>query len=215
MTKNTIDLFDMIAEMPSLSEQKEIDKILEKNPDLIYDDVPVQDNGKVDIFELLQNADYRNMNYYSGLSENQKKSFPMFVAMRWLSGLGDSSSHRDDTLEYVNSILNVDFQVISKHPELWWKLVAAGGTGTKLRYGWIPTPKRSKASNKIDEFMLKWYPGANDLELKLLTERLTREEFEQFAKSAEPDDRKIKELMEDFDAQRGIKPKKASKKRKD
>ena len=215
MTENTIDLFDLIAELPTISEQKEIDKLLEKNPDLIYDDVPLPDEKKVDIFNLLQNVDYRNLSFYNRLGDNEKKTFPIFVAMRWLSGISDSSSHHDDTLFYVNNVLNVDFDILSKHPELMWKLMACGGSGSKQRYGWIPSPKRSKTSNKVDEFMLRWYPGANDLELKILTGKMTRDEFEQFAKSAEADDRKIKELLEDFDVSRGIKPKKAAKKRKD
>jgi hypothetical protein len=210
-----MDLFDLIADLPSISEQKEIDKLLAKNPDLIYDDVPLPDDKKVDIFNLLQNVDYRNLSFYNRLTENEQKTFPLYVAMRWLSGVSDSSVHRDNTLFYVNNVLNVDFDVLSKHPEFMWKLMAAGGCGTKLRYNWIPSAKKSKTSNKVDEFMLRWYPSANDLELKILTGKMTRDEFEQFAKSAESDDRKIKELLEDFDIQRGVKPKKATKKRKD
>lgn len=211
MTEKTTepDLFDFVEALPSLAEEKEIRDIIKKNPDFL--DEPIEDTSeKLDIFVEMANADLRNLNFYRNLKPKLQKQFSPLVAMKWFSTVADSSNQRDKILEAVNTRLNTNFWALRDHPELQWMLMASCGRGVKQRHQWINIPKRIKIS-KVDEFMLQWYPDANNLELKLLTQRLTRDEFEQFAKSAESDDKKLKDVLDAFDEERGIKPKKASK----
>lgn len=169
---------------------------------------------KLDIFDEMANADRGNKDFYANLEPELQKQFSPLVAMRWFSAVPDSSAYKDYTLILVNEMLNVDFWSIKDHPELQWKLMALCGTGKVLRHQWIPMPKRRKIS-KVDEFMLQWYPSASDQELDILTAKLTRDEFEQFAKSTGCSDEELKEVLNSFDTERGLKPAKATgKKRK-
>lgn len=168
---------------------------------------------KLDIFHVLENADLCNGNFYSNLDEDMKKLFTPLVAMRWFSSVSDSSQFHDYNLLITNEIMNVNFWELTAHPELQWKLLALCGTGKKLRHGWIPMPKRKKI-NKIQEFMLKWYPSANDQELDLLTGSMNRDDFEQFVKSTGATDDELKELLKAHDNESGRVEEKVKTKRK-
>jgi hypothetical protein len=165
---------------------------------------------KLDIFDEMAQADLGNKDFYAELEPELQKQFSPLVAMRWFSTVADNSQFKDYTLILTNEILNVDFWSLKDHPELQWKLMSTCGVGKKLRHQWIPMPKRRKIS-KVAEFMLQWFPSANDQELHILTENLTREDFEQFVKSTGCTEEELKEVVDSFDIDRGVKPAKASK----
>jgi hypothetical protein len=174
-------------------------------------------NEKLDIWDELREADMGNRDFYASLKPTLQKQFSPLVAMRWFSSTQDGSQYRDYILQMTNEMLNIDFFTIAKHPELQWKILALCGVGKSIRRQWIAMPKRRRALSKVDEFMLQFYPSANDIELEILTKDLTREEFEQFAKSSGCTDIKLKEVIEAFELERGLRPEKAkatSKKRK-
>jgi hypothetical protein len=87
-----------------------------------------------------------------------------------------------------------------------------GAEKKSIRRQWIPMPKRLKIS-KVDNYMLQWYPNANNDELKILTQNLSREEFEQFVKSTGCTDQELKESLGFFDSERGTAPEKTTKQR--
>lgn len=164
---------------------------------------------KLDIFVEMANADMGNKDFYANLDEDLQKQFSSFPAMRWFSAVSDSSPYRDYTLILTNQVLNMNFWDLTDHPELQWKLMAICGSGQKQRHSWIPMPKRKKTS-KIQEYMLQWYPGANDLELEIITKSMNRDDFEQFVKSAGTPDADLKDLLKAYDAENG-KPEKPAK----
>jgi hypothetical protein len=177
-----------------------------------YDELPEVTDGKpkLDIWDELANADRGNKDFWKNLSPDLQKQFSPLVAMRWFSIAQDNSQYKEYLLRMTNEMLNVDFWSIREHPELQWKIMSLCGVGKVVRRQWINMPKRRKIS-KVDEFMLQWFPSANELELKILTKNLSREEFEQFVKSTGCSDQELKEVINNFDAERGTKPVKESK----
>lgn len=215
MTKNQTDIWDMIAQLPTLEEEKQLKDLLEEYPDLAYDDVEVEVKAAVGMFDLLEAADRRNFAWYSKLSPALKTAFPKetFIGMTWMSSIeGASVEDQAFKLKMVNNLLNVNHTIYKDHPELYWKLIAACGSGFKQRHKWVARSKKDKIS-KVTKFMLQWYPGANDQELAIITGKMTRDDFHQFAKTSGIDDKQLKEVLDAFDEERGIKPKKASRKK--
>ena len=98
----------------------------ELNPNAIQQEDEI--DKKVNILPLaleLAAMDYRDKNFYTNLNDEQRKAISLWVLMRWMSSSrGDAEQH----LTLVNDVVNVDFSVISKHPELQWKLLALCGT---------------------------------------------------------------------------------------
>lgn len=175
----------------------------------------MSETPKLDIKVEMAQADLRNKDFYASLEPEMQKQFSPFVAMRWLSAVPDNSPMKDWYIIMVNDIVNWHFWDLQQHPELQWKLMAAAGCGQKQFHNWIPMPKRKKIG-KIAEYLLKWYPSYNDQELAIIMSGMDRDGFEQFVKSTGADDKEIKDLLKDYDAENGTSaPKKASgKKRK-
>lgn len=166
---------------------------------------------KLDIFDEMRHADLKNKNFYSSLDPALQKQFSPIVAMRWFSTVPDNSQFKEYAIVMTNEILNIDFWSLKDHPELQWKLMAICGTGKSLRHQWIAMPKRKKLS-KVKEFMLQWYPSANDQELNLLTNSMTRDEFESFVKSTGSTDTELRDILSEHDKENGRTPEKAPKK---
>jgi hypothetical protein len=170
---------------------------------------------KLDIFDELRNADLNNYNFYSKLTPDLQKQFSPFVAMRWFSGAQDNSPLQAWCLVLVNELVNVHYSVFTKnHPELMWKLMAACGPGKSLKRTYIAPAKGRKKITKVQEFLLEWYPDANDDELDILTNSMDREGFENFIKSTGATDAELDELLAAHDKQTGFIPEKVAKGKK-
>lgn len=165
---------------------------------------------KLDIFVELENADLRNGNFYSELEPDLQKQFSPLVMMRWFSSTTDSSPYVDYMVQMTNEFVNVDFWSLQKHPELQWRLMAVCGVGKKLRHNWIPMVKKRKLS-KLGSFFSEWYPSANNMEIELLIQRTTRDDFEQFVKDTGASDEGLRTALSEFDTHKGIKTEKTKK----
>lgn len=135
--------------------------------------------------------DFRNSNFYRDLSEEHKKEISIWVLMRFMSSSqGDAEHH----IMMVNDLVNNNFNALSKHPELQWKLLALCGTNKKQFHPWIAPPKGIK-KNRVEEALIGIYPLLKDDDLELLLRLNTPEELEQFFKENGYDDKSIKELF--------------------
>ncbi len=139
----------------------------------------------------LQAMDYRDMDFYMNLSDEHKKEISLWLLMRYMSS---SKSAAIDHLLVVNDVVNMNFSVISKHPELQWKLLALCGTKKSQFHEWIPPGKKSK-KNKIEEALIKFFPLMKDDDLEMLQQINTKEDFEQFFRENAFDDKAIKEIF--------------------
>jgi len=135
--------------------------------------------------------DFCNKNFYKGLSDEHKKEISIWVLMRYMS-----SSQRDPEhhITLVNDIVNRNFNSLSKHPELQWKLLTVCGTKKQQYHPWIAPPKGMK-KNRIEEALIAHFPLLKDDDLELLIQMNTREELEEFFKSNGYDDKSIKEIF--------------------
>lgn len=154
---------------------------------------------KLDIFELLGHIDTCNKDYYSKMTEEQKKEFNSpVVAMRWLSTVGDKSGLAEYYLRATNHFVNKNFLELSKHPELQYKLMTCVGLGQKQRHQWIPFAKRDKKKNKVDILIERVYPDINEDELRIVKTKTSVDDFKQLCEDFGIDDKEIKEYVKEF-----------------
>lgn len=147
---------------------------------------------KLPLDKTLGAIDKRDMNYYSNLSDDDKKAFEPWLMMRYVSS--EDSGYGEHFLLMVNGIVNSDFTLLSKHPELQWKLLALCGIGKKLFHSWIGVPKKNKI-NKTQKFLLEAYPNANSDELMMLEKMNTKKDLKLLAKDMGYDNTQIKQLL--------------------
>jgi hypothetical protein len=135
--------------------------------------------------------DLGDKEFYKNLSDEHKKEIGIWVLMRFMSSSQNNAEHH---IMMVNDLVNHNFNNLSKHPELQWKLLALCGTGKKQYHPWIAPPKGIK-KNRVEEAILQIYPLLRDDELEMLLRINSQEELEQFFKENGHDDKTIKELF--------------------
>lgn len=169
-----------------------LEGFFELNPDAI--EVEIESSKKKSTLTLemeLPAMDFRNKDFYKNLSDEHKKEIGLWLLMRFMSSSQSAPEHH---LMMVNDLVNHNFNDLSKHPELQWKLLALCGTGRKQYHPWIP-PGKGVKKNKLEEAILKFYPLMRDDDLELYIQVNTRADFEQFFKDNGYDDKSIKELF--------------------
>jgi hypothetical protein len=93
---------------------------------------------KLDIFELLNQIDKKNILFYSNLKEDEKKGFLPTITLRWLYG----TTHELQIL-LLNHLVNPYIFNLSKHPNLIYKLFTTTAIKS-TRYKWKPKLKDTK-----------------------------------------------------------------------
>jgi hypothetical protein len=160
---------------------------------------------KLDIFETLTALDRRDFSYLERLDEDARKGFTPVVALRWLSAIGDGPE-QDLMLPLVNEIANVNFFDLFDHPELQYKLMAACGLGRKLRHQWIGMAKQQSAPDKLYACLAKFWPDANNTEMKIILSQFTRDTFEEFLLEGGCETNEVPTILASYDRYHGLTP---------
>lgn len=162
------------------------------NPDAVDTDVKLDKKDNILPLALeLAGMDFKDKDFYSDLTDDQKKVISLWVLMRYMSS---SQNDADYHLTMVNDVVNTNFAVISKHPELQWKLLAICGTGKKQFHSWIPPGKKAK-KNRLEEALIGFFPLMKDSDLEMLQQINSQEDFVEFFKQNAFDDKTIKEIF--------------------
>ena len=122
---------------------------------------------KIDLKSMLGAVDRRNKEFYSQLSDEQKKEFSPYMVMRWTSSIKGSKQLQEHYLELTNEFLNKDFSVLYKHKKLYWMLASIIGIGRNQYHPWIGVSKKTKKEILADRFS-SLYPSLNQDELTIL-----------------------------------------------
>lgn len=99
----------------------------------------------LDIWQLLKNIDKKNYDYYDSLTQDQKKAYAPFVAMRWHTGTQD---RRQVLLN--NELVNKYVFNIGNHPGLLYRLQCVASQGQPQRYSWLSGSKANKKQKGLE-----------------------------------------------------------------
>jgi len=97
---------------------------------------------KLNIFKVLEQISVKNRNYYSCLSDEEKKAIAPLVIQRWLSGTKDARQ-----VYFLNSFANEFIFNLSNHKELLIDLLIVCSSGKNQRYLW--NKAKGKKSSKL------------------------------------------------------------------
>jgi hypothetical protein len=146
---------------------------------------------KIPLDKMLQAIDVNNLEFYSSLTDEQKKAWSAWVALRYASSASGNNTYH--YLLMTNSLVNVDFNTLRNHPELQWKLLALCGSGKKSFHQWIAPPKKQK-KNKVYEFLSHTYPEYNTRDIAVLCDIITKDELTDLCKASGLDNKAIKDI---------------------
>jgi len=134
----------------------------------------------LDIKSTLKAVDTKNYNFYSTLTDEEKKSFSPFILMRYSSNVTTQDRDIEEWfIETTNEHVNKHHWDLSKcHKELLWKLFAATGVGINCYHPYLASGKKSKA-NKIEKLLAEIYPARKMSEIKLQASMMTKQDCEE------------------------------------
>lgn len=147
---------------------------------------------KLPLNDVLLAIDNHNLNYYSNLTDEDKKQFNSWLMMRFASSV--NGPYAPHYLMAVNEFVNKDYQILHKHTELVWKLLCVCGVGKKQFHPWIKAPKSRVSKDKISEFILSLYPTMKRDEVELFKKVTPIDELIDLAKKSGLNDKEAEEL---------------------
>jgi len=157
--------------------------------------VAIGKKHKLDLGEILHALDNRNLNYYSNLTDDERKGYSPLVLMRFMSSLNAQNPNASYAVMVTNDLVNLGFFSLSKHPELQHKLLCLTGLGGKQYRPWIAA-KTSKKAGKIDQWLLERFPHLNDDEIQIVKSSYDTKSWTAFVKSSGASDVEVKEMIE-------------------
>jgi hypothetical protein len=160
---------------------------------------PVKKKYALDLQKVLGELDAGNHQFYSKLSEEEKKAYVPLIIMRWMSILGDQNPNKQYAILAVNDLVNIGFWKLSKeHAELQHLLLCLTGLGKKQYRQWISAKGKKSKHKAIDEFFRELHPDVNADELEILVSTHDNDSFKKLLYAAGKSDQQVKLLMEEW-----------------
>lgn len=132
--------------------------------------------SKLDIKSEMRAIDTKDRAWYKSLTKEEREKYDkqLWIQMRWASSVKGTNSA--SYLMLVNEFTNVDFNALTKHPQLQLQLLQIAGTGKTEYHEWI-APGKGIKKNKFMTWLAERYPEYNDDELELFAQSNDKEVF--------------------------------------
>ena len=157
---------------------------------------------KLELSSVLQALDRRDLFFYSGLSDEEKKSYVPLILMRYMSSLTDQSANTAYALIATNDIVNIGFWDLSKHPELQHMQLCVAGLGGKQYRPWMATKRTSSRTGKINQWLESLFPDLNNNELDLIKDSHDLSSWTILVKESGEPDNIVKDLIDAWKKQK-------------
>jgi hypothetical protein len=106
---------------------------------------------KLDIFTVLEQVNRKNHNFYSELTDTERKGFIPLITMRWMSG-----THNPLQIILLNEIVNPFMFTLFSHRDLLYKLLTVCAVKPQ-RYQWIKSNNKEHQHKHCVNVICKHY----------------------------------------------------------
>ena len=138
-------------------------------------------------------VDRKDYNYYTNLTDEQRKSLNLWMTQRYASSVqGKFAGHY---LVMINEFMNTHWSDVSKHPELQWKLMCLAGTGKGQFHPFVKVPKAKRKKDKVEEIVRELFPLLKHDEIRLFLKMNSKEEIKVLAMESGVDDKTLDEAF--------------------
>ena len=129
--------------------------------------------------------DRKDRDFYSGLTNEERKKFSNFLMIRYGSSVQGSRDLQEFYLIATNERLNKHFFNINRHPKLQWlcATTVSPGMGAQ-RHQWISPKKKEPGATGIRKQLSELYPHLKDDELELMAKINTKKDIDAYLKAS-------------------------------
>lgn len=150
---------------------------------------------KLDLKRTLREIDTRSLVWYDFMLDEERKAFSPYLMMRYAASNQDTNPLAHQIcVQGVNELVNKNFDVLSKHPKLFWMLLAIGGVGSVQFHPWL-NYKTKKSNKKSVKFLEDRYPTMKRDDLEMMAELNDVKDLRQWAENLGWDKKEIKEKL--------------------
>lgn len=127
--------------------------------------------------------DRKDRDFYSSLTDEERKKFSNFLMIRWGSSIQGSAELQHYYLQSSNHYVNKHFFAINRHPKLQWLCATAvsPGLGTQ-RHQWIAPKKKEAGASGIRKQIAELFPHLKDDEIELMSKINTKKDIDAYLK---------------------------------
>jgi len=138
---------------------------------------------KLNIANEMREFDLKNRDFYTGLTDEEKKKFSNFLMIRWGSSVQGSRELQEFYVISTNERLNKHFFTINRHPQLQWLCASSVSPGMGAhRHQWIsPKKKDENATNSgtKKKQLLTLFPNMKGSDVDLLSKLISQKEIDE------------------------------------
>lgn len=138
---------------------------------------------KLSIQNEMMCFDRKDRDFYSSLTDEERKKFSNFLMIRWGSSIQGSAELQHYYLQSSNHYVNKHFFAINRHPKLQWLCATAvsPGLGTQ-RHQWIAPKKKEAGASGIRKQIVELFPHLKDDEVELMAKINTKKDIDAYLK---------------------------------
>ena len=138
---------------------------------------------KLSIQNEMMCFDRKDRNFYSSLTDEERKKFSNFLMIRWGSSIQGNAELQHYYLQSSNHYVNKHFFAINRHPKLQWLCATAvsPGLGTQ-RHQWIAPKKKEAGASGIQKQIAELFPHLKDDEVELMSKINTKKDIDAYLK---------------------------------
>ena len=138
---------------------------------------------KLSIQNEMMCFDRKDRDFYSSLTDEERKKFSNFLMIRWGSSIQGSAELQHYYLQSSNHYVNKHFFAINRHPKLQWLCATAvsPGLGTQ-RHQWIAPKKKEAGASGIRKQIAELFPHLKDDEVELMSKINTKKDIDTYLK---------------------------------
>jgi hypothetical protein len=138
---------------------------------------------KLSIQNEMMCFDRKDRNFYSSLTDDERKKFSNFLMIRWGSSVQGNAELQNYYLQSSNHYVNKHFFAINRHPKLQWLCATAvsPGLGTQ-RHQWIAPKKKEAGASGIRKQIAELFPHLKDDEVELMSKINNKKDIDAYFK---------------------------------
>jgi hypothetical protein len=138
---------------------------------------------KLSIQNEMMQFDRKNRNFYSELTDEERKKFSNYLMIRWGSAVQGSTDLQEFYLVSTNERLNKHFFDINRHPQLQWlcATTVSPDMGTH-RHTWIAPKKKEPGESGIKKQLSQLFPNMKSDEIEVMARVNTQKDVNAYLK---------------------------------
>ena len=137
---------------------------------------------KLNIANEMREFDLKNRNFYTDLTDEEKKKFSNFLMIRWGSSVQGSRDLQEFYVISTNERLNKHFFTINKHPQLQWLCASSVSPGMGAhRHQWISPKKKDENSANAGtkkKQLMTIFPNMKGFDVDTLSKLISQKEID-------------------------------------